>query len=122
MESSTEKFDRLLKALDELVAEEAALIRAADYAAIGGVQKRAEPVLAALTALAPENASVEARKRVGILLERREQNIETLRTRAVVAREELDSLQGSARRAARIAPVYGQAAGKSGPQRLRAAG
>lgn len=122
MESPTQKFSRLLTALDELVAEESALITAADYPAIDGVQQRAGEVLAALSALPPESASEQARRRVGILLERREQNIQSLQSKLAAARQELDALQSSARRAARVAPVYGQSGRRSEPQQLHKSG
>lgn len=122
MESPGQTFDRLLKALDDLVAEEAAMIQAADHGAVAEIQQRAEPVITALAALAPAVADAGAQARVGALLERRQRNIDLLGTQLAEARGELDSLQQSERRAARIAPIYGRAEGGSGPTQLRTSG
>lgn len=122
MESPGQKFDRLLKALDELVREEAALIAAANYPAIQEVQQRAEPLIEALTKLAPKMRASTVRARVDSLLKRRQQNIDLLESRLTVVKTELTALQKSTQQVARIAPVYGRAPSRVGPSHLRVSG
>lgn len=122
MESPSQKFDRLLKALGELVAEEAAVIGAADYEATAEVQQRAQPLIEALAELAPSVGSAAARTRLESLIKRRRRSIEVLETRMRTVQGELDLLRKSTRRVAQIVPVYGRSASTPGPSRLRASG
>jgi flagellar biosynthesis/type III secretory pathway chaperone len=111
MERAEQKFDRLLGALDDLVAQEAATLAQRDFPAVESIQRRAEPLVAALAALGPTAATVPARARVETLLARRQNSIEFLETELAAARAELSLVEESAGRVARIAPVYGRAEG-----------
>lgn len=122
METSAQKFDRLLNAFEALVGEETGLIEAADYASVGELQQRIQPVIDSLVALTPESASPRAREKVQTLIEHRQRNIDTLNARLAATRDELDSLQRNVRQAARIVPAYGRAAGGPGPSQLRGRG
>jgi hypothetical protein len=122
MESLSQKFDRLLKALGELVAEEAAAIDSADYGATSEVQQRAQPLIDALATLAPSVGSAAARARLESLIKRRRRSIEVLEARMSTVQEELNGLRKSTQRVARIVPVYGRATSSPGPNRLRASG
>lgn len=122
MEAFGRKFERLIVAIDDLVAQETAMIQAADYAAVGEIQRRLEPLIAALTTLGPHIEAPESRDRVRAVLETRQRNIDELGRKVASAKEELNALQRSTRRAARIAPAYGRAEGRGGPNRLRTSG
>lgn len=122
MESPSQKFDRLLKALGELVAEEAAAIEAADYEATSEVQQRAQPLIDALATLAPSVGSAAAHARLESLIKRRRRSIEVLEARMTTVQEELNGLRKSTQRVAQIVPVYGRATNTPGPNRLRASG
>lgn len=123
MEAPEQKFNRLLGALDELVALEAATLAQRDFTAVDAIQRRAEPLVAGLAELGPEAADARARARVASLLSRRQHSIEFLESQLATAREELNSVQESTQRVARIAPVYGRAE-SAGPasSKLNAAG
>lgn len=122
MESPSQKFDRLLRALGELVAEEAAAIEAGDYEATAETQQRAQPVIDALADLAPSVGSAAARARLESLVQRRQRSIEVLEARMSVVHGELEVLRKSTQRVARIVPVYGRAANTPNSGRLRASG
>jgi len=122
MESPPRKFTRLLTALDELVGQEAATLAARDYAAVGEIQRRAEPLVAGLAALGAEAADETARARVAALLARRQHSLDFLETQLATARAELLAVQESARRVAQIAPVYVRAGSGVGAARFAAAG
>ncbi|HYP17007.1 MAG TPA: hypothetical protein VEQ65_07320 [Opitutus sp.] len=122
-EAPRHKFNRLVNALDELVAHEAATLQARDYEGVVAIGRRADPVVAALAELGPDVADDMARARVAGLLARRQHSIEFLETQLVTAREELLALQGSMQRVSRLAPVYGRAEGGAGTApRFSAAG
>lgn len=122
MESPSQKFDRLLRALGELVAEEATAIEAGDSAATAETQQRAQPVIDALADLAPSVGSAAARARLEALVQRRRRSIEVLEARMSVVRGELDVLRKNTQRVARIVPVYGRAVNTPSSSRLRASG
>lgn len=122
MESPSQKFDRLLKALGELVAEEAAAISGGDYEATAAVQQRAQPLIDALAMLAPSVRSAAARARLESLITRRRRSIEVLEARMSTVQAELDVLRKSTQRVARIVPIYGRAANPPAAARLRASG
>lgn len=109
MEAPEKKFTRLLGALDELVALEAATLAQKDYGALESIQLRAQPLVDGLANLGTAAADDLTRARVASLLGRRQHNIEFLESQLATAREELNSIQESTARVARIAPVYGRA-------------
>ena len=108
-QSPRQKFNRLLGALDELVAQETATLADRDFEGVREIQERAAPVVAGLAELGPDVADELARARVAGLLARRQHNIDFIETQLATVREELQSLQESTRRVASIAPVYGRA-------------
>jgi type VI protein secretion system component VasF len=122
MESDGQKFDRLLTALEVLFEEEAVMIGASDYSAAAEVQKRANPLVDALANLAPRIKSTAARTRLDSLLQRRQESLGALESKVAAARTELEALQQSSQRVARIAPVYGRASHSIEPGRFRASG
>ena len=78
--SPGQKFNRLLGALDELVAQETATLASRDFEAISEIQQRAAPLVEGLTALGVDAADDIARARVAALLARRQHNIDFIET------------------------------------------
>jgi hypothetical protein len=96
---------RLLAALEDLVAQEALLLRAADFAGVLATQERAAPLIERLTALAT-TADAAVRVRVGAVLALRSRSLEWLGSEMARVREELQGMQAGRRRLAQCAPVY----------------
>jgi hypothetical protein len=106
-----------------LVALEAATLAQRDFDAVNSIQKRTEPLVAALAELGAGAADDRARARVASLLSRRQHSIDFLESQLATARNELNSVQESTQRVARIAPVYGRAEGTPPPNnQLNASG
>ncbi len=109
MEAPGKKFQRLVAALDDLVTQEAATVAAGDFEAVADIQRRADPVVTALATLGAEVADAAARARIASLLSRRQGNIDLIESQLATARAELQAVQESTGRVARIAPIYGRA-------------
>jgi septum formation inhibitor MinC len=106
MATPAETCARLLAALEDLVAQEAALMRAADFTGVLATQERAAPLVERLAALAA-TADAAVRIRVSAVLALRSRSLEWLGAEMARVRTELQSMQVSRRRVAQIAPVYG---------------
>jgi len=98
---------RLLSALEDLVAQEALLLRAADFAGVLATQERAAPLVERLAALAG-TADAAIRVRINGVLSLRSRSLEWLAAEMARVREDLQTMQVSSRRVAQIAPVYGR--------------
>ena len=122
MQSESQKFNRILSALDELVTQEMVTARAGDYAAVNEIQRRAAPLVETLADLGPDAADAAAQARVAGLLARRQHNIDFIESQLATARAELLAVQTSTGRMARIAPAYARAEGTSYARRFHAAG
>ncbi len=122
MRARKQKFDRLLSALDDLVTQEAMTVKAGDYAAVGDIQRRADPLVSMIATLGPEVDDAMARARVAALLARRQHNIDFIEAQLATARDELEAVQESIRRMAKMAPVYGRAENAGKKPRFNAAG
>lgn len=122
MEARGQKFDRLLGALDELITLEALTLKAGDYAAVGEIQRRVQPVLTTVVNLGGDCADRLVRARVAGLLARRQHSIEFIETQLETARAELAAVQESASRMAKIAPAYGRSESVGRAPRFSAAG
>lgn len=105
--------DRLLSALEDLVAGERSALRAGDYADALALQERASPVVARLVELAPA-ASDDDRARVRKVVARRDEHSRWLSEAMAQARAELGRMAEGRRVVARIAPVYGRPATAAG--------
>jgi hypothetical protein len=122
METSAQRCARIVTALEDLVAQEAAGLANRDFPAVLALQPSIAPLVDFL--VASGNPSVEAaglRSRVLALHHQRRLTTESLGAEVVRARVELQQLQVNQHRVGRIAPVYGQAATASRPQ-LQAVG
>ncbi len=122
MESTRQKFERLVAALEVLVAAEADTLAAGEYVAMRDIQRRAAPLVAALAELAPAVKDKPAHARLAALLARRQGTIDRLGSRLAATRVELETLHTSSRRVAKIAPVYGGSRRSSGAARLNVSG
>jgi len=99
-------FGRLLGALEDLVAQEAALLAGEDYAGMRKAQDRAEPLVAELARLGAAVATPAIRPRLDALLARRRQNLERLTSRIGQVRDALRDAQARQRRIAQVVPAY----------------
>jgi len=109
MEAAGQKFQRLVSALDDLVTQEAVNLNDRDFEAVLDLQRRADPIVTALAELGVAVADAMTRARLTSLLARRQGNIDVLESQLATTREELEAVQASAGRIARIAPIYGRA-------------
>lgn len=120
METVLQRCSRLLRALEEFAAQEAASLAAGDFATVLGLQQRAGPLVTYLGTHGPDVADESLRSRVGALLERRRDNEAALARRIQETRSRLGELDSNRRRVAKVIPAYVQGAGPS--HRLRALG
>ncbi len=106
MTTPAETWVRLIGALEDLAAQEALLLRGADFTAVLATQARAAPLVERLVALAG-TADAAARARLSAVQALRSRSLEWLGAELARGREELQAMQVSRRRIAQIAPVYG---------------
>ena len=106
MNREAQPFARLLSALEDLIAQEAVLLRAADYAGVLATQQRSAPLVDRLVGLAA-HADTAVRTRIAAIITRRTAGMVWLAEDIERTRVELSEMQASQHRAARIAPVYG---------------
>jgi hypothetical protein len=106
METPVQRCFRLLAALEEMVAQEAACLASSDFGGLVGLQQRAEPLVAHLGRYGSTIADEEFRSRVGSWLARRREIAGLLSARISETRERLNQLESSRRRVARVVPVY----------------
>lgn len=109
MEAPRRQFQRVLLALEDLVAQEALLLGAQDFAAVPALQARAAPLVDWLVAEAPA-ADASLRRQVTELVERRARSAELLSRQIARVREELGAMQTSRQRLAQVMPAYRQPA------------
>ncbi|MEO5959540.1 MAG: hypothetical protein ABIZ49_08085 [Opitutaceae bacterium] len=120
METPAQMCARLLLALEDLTAQEAATLEARDFTAAIAIQDRAAPLVNLLATHGPAVADGALRGRIAALLVRRNRTGEWLAEQLVRAREELQQNQVAQRRVAQVAPAYGKA--NATPRQLSAVG
>src|SRR4051794_4832065 len=108
METPAQMCVRLVTALENLAAQEAACLQNRDYAAVVQIQERAAPLVEHLAAHGPEVADGKLRARIAALLQQRHENGVRLSAEIGRTRQQLQDLQATQRRAAQVAPVYGR--------------
>ena len=108
METTGQACDRLVTALEDLLAQEAAALAQGDFGAALELQERAAPLVDYLAAHGPRAAAPALRSRIGALCERRSAAGDRLAAAIARVREELGDTQTAQRRVARIAPAYGR--------------
>ncbi len=106
METTAQTCVRLLEALDDLSAQEAAALREGDFAAVAEIQARSAPLVEYLGDHGPAVADQVFLARIRALLLRRQASADRLAAQIEQTREELRQTRASEQRAARIAPVY----------------
>ena len=118
--SSARACPRIMSALEELAAAEAASLAAGDFDELVVLQARAEPLVAHLGEHGPALGDASLLRRVAAWVEHRRDLAAALEARVSAARTELRDLESAQRRVRRVAPAYGQEAG--GTRRLSQVG
>lgn len=108
METPQQRCARLVAALEDLVDQEVASVRMDDFETVAALQQRAAPIVAELATHGPARISGTVRSRLATVVERREKGVLQMQRRLDDTRKRLEQLDQSSRRAAQIAPVYGQ--------------
>ena len=108
MESPAQTCVRLVAALEDLAAQEAACLGTSDYATLAALQERAAPFVEFLAQHGPEVANRALKERIFALMAKRDATVMTLTGEMERAREQLGALQANQRRVARVAPAYSQ--------------
>lgn len=109
MESPAQRCARVLTALEDLVAQEAAALAQRDFNAVLALQDRTAPLVEFLSRAAASDVA-ELGPRFRALQEQRRQTSDRLAADIDSARAELQQTQVAQRRVAKIAPAYGQPA------------
>jgi hypothetical protein len=120
METPAQRCHRLIGALDDLAAQEAASLAADDIEAVIALQKRAAPLVQDLGERGPAVVDDVLRSRVSAWLVRRREIMDRLAVRIEEARGQLGQLNASRRRVAQVGPAYGR--NEAATQRLRLVG
>jgi hypothetical protein len=107
MEMPAQTCARLIAALDDLVAREAATLAARDFAAVIELQQRAAPIVELLGAHAADLTDPALRARLRSVIDRRQRSGEWLAEQIEQTREALAETNEGRRRVRQIAPVYG---------------
>jgi hypothetical protein len=119
METPAQTAARLLDALQDLVAQEAVIVRAGDYAELAALQARTAALGDKLGELAANPAVLALRGRVEATLAQRRQSQAMLEQRLAGARAEIQRLHLGRQRLGQVAPAYGR--GMAASSRLNAA-
>jgi len=109
METPAQTCARLVVALEDLVACEAASMQNRDFSSVLQIQERAAPVIDYLVINGSRYTDRALQKRIHALAERRRLTGELLSAQLAEVKENLQSTRASQHRVARIAPVYGSA-------------
>lgn len=112
---------RLVTALEELANREAATLEARDFPAAIAIQDRAAPLVELISAHAAEVTDPALRKRIAVLLEKRNRTGEWIAEQVQRVREELQQVQAARQRVTQIAP-YRRPAEKADRRQLCAVG
>ena len=97
---------RLLAALEDLVAQELASLRAGDLVAVGSLQARLGAVVEKLCELAGGRLEPDFRPRLAAVLAQRRESQDLLARRIAANRDEWTGLAASRSRLGRLAPAY----------------
>lgn len=109
METPAQRCERIVSALEDLAAQEAASIAQGDFAAVEALHERTAPLVEFLADAGSESLSVSGlRRRLVAVYERRHRSGEALAAAMARTRLELAQTQAAQRRVARVAPAYGQ--------------
>lgn len=120
METTAQRCTRILGAMEDLLAQEAASLAVGDMDAVIALQQRIEPLVQDLGRRGPAVDDAALRDRVAAWLGRRREISNQISVRVEELRRQISELDASRRRVARVGPAYAQAATSS--QRLRLVG
>lgn len=101
---------RILSALEELVMQEAVILKGGDLAAVAELQLRIEPLVAFLATPGESVLDADVEARVAILHSARADSVAWLNSQMARNRAELLAISGRQRVIAQVAPAYGTAA------------
>ncbi|MEO7414865.1 MAG: hypothetical protein ABIZ81_16085 [Opitutaceae bacterium] len=121
METPDQQFGRVLLALEDLVAQETLLLKTQDLAPLRSLQARIAPLVTFLVDHASA-ADGPLRQRVSALIAQRGNSEQWLAEQFERVKEELQKIQESRQRVARVAPAYGYRADASAIGHLSARG
>lgn len=108
MESPVQRCVRIVSALEDLAAQEAAAVARGDFATVQALHDRSAPLVEFLAAAGAEAlAAAGLRRRLAAVYELRARSGEVLAAAMAQVRVELAQTEAGQRRAARIAPAYG---------------
>lgn len=110
MDTPAQTCARLVVALEDLLACEAASVKNRDYSSALDIQERAAPLIDYLAINGSRYPDSGLQKKIHALAERRRITGELLSAQLAEVKENLQSTRASQHRVARIAPVYGSAA------------
>ena len=122
MQAPQQRCARLIAALEDLVAQEAAALRTGNYTDASAIEDRCAPLVDDLVAHADEILEETLRERLRALNGVRARSSELLGEEIARMRGELDQTEVAQRRAAAFAPVYGGRAGAQGSSQLSLVG
>lgn len=109
MESPAQRCTRIVAALEDLVAQEAAAVAREDFVAVQALHERIAPLVEFLVSAGADLLGAAGlRRRLTAVYDLRHRSGEAVAAAMARVRSELDANQASRRRAARIAPAYGQ--------------
>ncbi len=122
METPAQTCARLVAALEDLVAREAATLEARDFAAVVHLQERCAPLVELLGAHHAAVTDAALRERIRALISRRQQTGEWLAEQIEKTKRALQQANEGRRRVAQIAPVYGRGNAAPSSRQLCAVG
>ncbi len=101
---------RILTALEELVMQEAVILKAGDLSAVVEIQSRIEPLVAFLATQGGSALDADVKSRVTALYKARTHSVAWLNAQMTRNRTELLAISSRQRVIAQVAPAYGAAA------------
>jgi len=109
METPVQRCERIVAALEDLAAQEAAGVAQNDFAAVQALHERTAPLVEYLAAAGSELLGAPGlRRRLIAVYELRHRSGEALAAAMARVRLEMAQAEATQRRVARIMPVYGQ--------------
>lgn len=104
--SSAERARRIISALDDLVGQEAVLLRSMDLVEALQITERCSPLVEELCRLASESTESQLQESVAALLLKRQQNATLLEAHLQRVQAEIRKIEDARRKLGRMAPVY----------------
>lgn len=122
MQAMAQRSARLIAALEDLAAQEAAAVRTGDFVAAGALAERCAPLVDELVRQPNLLADERLRGRLSAVRDRRAETSEALAAQMARTREDLQQTRVAQRRTAAIAPIYGARVAAKGASQLSLVG